>query len=153
MCDVPVCFKPGIIATLAVALVCDLPRTCPITLLMNCVSWKSWSASSGENDISFSGWFQSWAVACQVIRVTGERREGCDVMWEITMGRRRERTRWSPVDLLHHQGGRVRSRRNSTSAVVAKLQPKVIEKELISEFSCVEAEQLEELSNGFTKIR
>ena len=77
------------------------------------------------------------------------------------MGRRRERTRWSQVDFLHQhqdsrgtQGGRVRARRNSTSTtVVAKLQPEVIERELISEFSCVEVRELEELSNGFTKIR
>ena len=75
------------------------------------------------------------------------------------MGRRRERTRWSQVDLIQQesrgtQGGRVRPRRNSTSTtVVAKLQPKVIEKEIISEFSCVDVEGLEGLSNGFTKIR
>ena len=72
------------------------------------------------------------------------------------MGRRRERTRWSHVDLLQQDRRGIRPRRNSTStagARVAKLQPKVIERELISEFSCVEVGQLEELSNGFTKIR
>ena len=76
------------------------------------------------------------------------------------MGRRRERTCWSGVDLIHQerrgsQGGvRLRPRRNSPpTTVVAKLQPKVIEKEIISEFSCVDVEGQEELSNGFTKIR
>ena len=78
------------------------------------------------------------------------------------MGRRRERTSWTRVDMLQDRrargplGGGVRTRRNSTStggARVAKLQPEVIEKELISEFSCVEVRELEELSNGFTKIR
>ena len=75
------------------------------------------------------------------------------------MGSRRgRRERRIQQDKRGPQAGGVRTRRDSTSTLgargrVAKLQPKVIEKELISEFSCVEVEQLEELSNGFTKIR
>ena len=76
------------------------------------------------------------------------------MLWQITMGRRRERSGWSRLELLHQDRRvRLRPRRISTSAAVAKLQPEVIEKELISELSCVEVEQLEELSDGFTKIR
>ena len=72
------------------------------------------------------------------------------------MGKRKEKIKpsWSHVDWIQdRKGAGVRLRRNS--AVVGprfqKLQSEVIEQKILSEFSFIE--ELQELPNGFTKIR
>jgi len=75
------------------------------------------------------------------------------------MGKRREKIKpsWSHLDWIQERKGRVgagvRHRKNSAAVGprFKKLQSEALEQKLFSEFSCIE--ELQELPNGFTKIR
>ena len=91
---------------------------------------------------------------CQSCLVLGSEVRLGDVRLDVSlvecgkMGKRREKTKWSRLDLIEDRKGRRQERSSPVVGPRFEKQSRKVEQEIISEFCCVE-----ELPDGFTKIR